>query len=219
MRLDEACGYLPIPSCGGALHGRVPGGERRIGDWLRRPNRSPTEQSLLPLTIHEPPRSGVLGAWDESPRLTGYEEATTHLGHALVLADACAAPYKRTLTLLALAELRGASGATDGAVVLLDEAREIGARLGAAPSLARADRIAAAWATVPATRLVYPAGLSAREVEVLRLVAAGLSNVQVAERLFLSPRTINGHLTTIYTKLNVPSRSAAIRFAFDHGLH
>ena len=64
----------------------------------------------------------------------------------------------------------------------------------------------------------YPAGLSAREVEVLRLVAAGLTNAQVAERLFLSPRTINAHLTTIYGKLDVPSRAAAIRFALDHGL-
>jgi DNA-binding NarL/FixJ family response regulator len=40
----------------------------------------------------------------------------------------------------------------------------------------------------------------------------------VAERLFLSPRTINAHLTTIYTKLKVSSRAAAIRFALDHGL-
>ena len=52
----------------------------------------------------------------------------------------------------------------------------------------------------------------------LRLVAAGLTNAEVAERLFLSPHTINSHLTTIYTKLGVTSRSAAIRFALDHNL-
>jgi non-specific serine/threonine protein kinase len=64
----------------------------------------------------------------------------------------------------------------------------------------------------------YPAGLSEREVEVLRLVAAGLTNAQVAERLFISPRTVNAHLNRIYGKLNVTGRGAAIRFAADHGL-
>jgi DNA-binding CsgD family transcriptional regulator len=53
---------------------------------------------------------------------------------------------------------------------------------------------------------------------VLRLVAAGLTNAQVAERLFLSPHTINSHLTAIYNKLGVTSRSAAIRFALEHNL-
>src|SRR5215204_2291488 len=64
----------------------------------------------------------------------------------------------------------------------------------------------------------YPAGLSGREVEVLRSVAAGLTNAQVAERLFVSPRTVNAHLNRIYGKLNVTGRGAAIRFAADHGL-
>ena len=52
----------------------------------------------------------------------------------------------------------------------------------------------------------------------LRLVAAGLTDAQVAARLFLSPRTVNTHLTTIYGKLGVTSRAAATRFALDHGL-
>ncbi len=52
----------------------------------------------------------------------------------------------------------------------------------------------------------------------LRLVAGGLTNAQVAERLFLSPRTVSSHLTTIYGKLGVASRSAAVRFALEHGL-
>jgi non-specific serine/threonine protein kinase len=63
-----------------------------------------------------------------------------------------------------------------------------------------------------------PAGLSEREAEVLKLVAAGLTNAQVAQRLFLSPRTVNAHLTSVYRKLGVGSRSAATRFAFEHGL-
>ena len=64
----------------------------------------------------------------------------------------------------------------------------------------------------------YPAGLSAREVEVLRLVATGCSNAQVAERLYLSPRTVDQHLRSIYGKLGVSSRSAATRFAMEHQL-
>jgi DNA-binding CsgD family transcriptional regulator len=60
--------------------------------------------------------------------------------------------------------------------------------------------------------------LSRRELEVLGLVAEGLTNAQVAERLFLSPRTVNAHLTSIYQKLEVGSRSAAVRIAVDHGL-
>jgi predicted ATPase/class 3 adenylate cyclase/DNA-binding CsgD family transcriptional regulator len=64
----------------------------------------------------------------------------------------------------------------------------------------------------------YPAGLTAREVEVLQLVAQGLTNEQVAEQLVISPRTVDTHLTSIYGKLGVSSRSAATRFAIEHQL-
>ena len=64
----------------------------------------------------------------------------------------------------------------------------------------------------------YPAGLTSREVEVLGLVAQGLTNTQVAERLFLSPRTVHRHLNSIFHKLGVSSRTAATRFAIEHGL-
>jgi DNA-binding NarL/FixJ family response regulator len=63
-----------------------------------------------------------------------------------------------------------------------------------------------------------PAGLSAREAEVLKLVAKGLTNAQVAQALFISPRTINGHLGSIYAKLGISSRAAATRFALEHEL-
>ena len=62
-----------------------------------------------------------------------------------------------------------------------------------------------------------PAGLTGQEAEVLRLVA-GLTNAQVAERLYLSPPTVNAHLRTIYGKLGVNSRAAATRFAAGHDL-
>ncbi len=64
----------------------------------------------------------------------------------------------------------------------------------------------------------YPAGLTEREVEVLRMVAQGLTDAQVAARLIISTRTVNGHLRSIYSKISVTSRSAATRYAVDHHL-
>lgn len=97
-----------------------------------------------------------------------------------------------------------------------------GKKLTTAEFLALVDRI-----TAPAPRheptskvaeTVSPAGLTARELEVLRLVAAGLTNAQVAEQLTVTPRTVNAHLTAIYGKLGVTGRSGAIRYALEHRL-
>jgi len=74
--------------------------------------------------------------------------------------------------------------------------------------------------STPLTKLpsAYPDGLTAREVEVLRLVAMGLTNEQVAEQLVISPRTVTTHLTSIYGKIQVSSRSTATRYAVEHHL-
>jgi DNA-binding CsgD family transcriptional regulator len=66
--------------------------------------------------------------------------------------------------------------------------------------------------------LIYPDGLTKREVEVLRLVATGLTDTQVAEQLVISPRTVHAHLSSIYSKLGISSRSAATLYALEHGL-
>jgi DNA-binding NarL/FixJ family response regulator len=63
-----------------------------------------------------------------------------------------------------------------------------------------------------------PEGLTAREVEVLALVAEGLTDADVAERLVVSIRTVHAHLRSIYRKLDVRTRSAATRYAVEHGL-
>jgi DNA-binding NarL/FixJ family response regulator len=63
-----------------------------------------------------------------------------------------------------------------------------------------------------------PNALTPREIEVLRLVAAGLSDAKVAEKLVISSRTVNTHLTSIYGKLGVNSRTAAARCALDRKL-
>jgi DNA-binding CsgD family transcriptional regulator/tetratricopeptide (TPR) repeat protein len=72
--------------------------------------------------------------------------------------------------------------------------------------------------TPPSSTPEHPAGLTSREVEVLGLVATGLTSAQVATQLFLSTRTVDTHLTSIYHKLGVTSRAAATRFALEHGL-
>ena len=64
----------------------------------------------------------------------------------------------------------------------------------------------------------YPAGLSAREAEVLKLVGSGLTNAQIAQELYISARTVDGHLNSIYRKVGVSSRAAATRFAAEHNL-
>jgi predicted ATPase/DNA-binding CsgD family transcriptional regulator len=73
---------------------------------------------------------------------------------------------------------------------------------------------------VPKTPIspAYPDGLTAREVEVLRLVAQGMTNEQVAEQLVISSRTVSTHLTSIFSKIDVSTRSAATRYAIDHHL-
>ncbi|MGN6566249.1 MAG: AAA family ATPase [Thermomicrobiales bacterium] len=146
-----------------------------------------------------------------------YPDAAAHLDDALALADACAAPYERALTLLAYAELRLAMNKHDAARSLLAEARSICEMLGARRVLAQADALATALAAPPPAS-TYPAGLTSREVDVLRLVAQGLADAEVADQLYLSVHTVKTHLRSIYNKLAVSSRAAAARFAAEHQL-
>jgi DNA-binding CsgD family transcriptional regulator len=69
-----------------------------------------------------------------------------------------------------------------------------------------------------ARRREGPAGLTAREIDVLRLLARGLSNKEIAERLVISPKTVGNHVEHIYTKIDASTRAAASLFAVRHGL-
>jgi predicted ATPase/DNA-binding CsgD family transcriptional regulator len=93
---------------------------------------------------------------------------------------------------------------TEGRVMSLEQAVEYALEQEQAPE--------------PAAPEPYLAGLSAREADVLRLVATGLTNAEVAEKLFLSSRTVDWHLSSIYRKLGLHSRAGASRFASEHGL-
>lgn len=92
----------------------------------------------------------------------------------------------------------------------LEAARDCFRRLGARPA---ADAVSSLLA--PAAS---PAGLTPREVEVLRLVATGRTNPQIAAGLVLSEKTVARHLSNIFTKLDVGSRTAAAAYAYEHGL-
>lgn len=76
----------------------------------------------------------------------------------------------------------------------------------------------AALPTVWTSDQNYPDRLTSREVDVLKLVAAGMTNREIAERLGLSSRTVDAHLRSVFAKLDVGSRSAATRYAVEHGL-
>ncbi len=109
-----------------------------------------------------------------------------------------------------LGRARRALGDEEGARAELASARETFARLGARPAERACARLLGSD--------IVPGGLSRREVEVLRLVAAGLSNSRVAAELNLSEKTVARHLSNIFVKLDVGSRTAASAFAFEHGL-
>ena len=77
---------------------------------------------------------------------------------------------------------------------------------------------AASWPPAKEGAPMYPDDLTAREVEVLRLLSQGWSDAQIAQHLVISPRTVNRHTTSIYSKIGVSSRSAATRYAMEHQL-
>ncbi len=102
--------------------------------------------------------------------------------------------------------------ADDSAAAMhFDVARQTLTKLGAAPDIARLDELEGRRATDDSI-------LSPRELEVLRLVAAGETNRSIAEGLVVSERTVERHVSNIFTKLGVSSRSAATAYAYEHGL-
>jgi ATP/maltotriose-dependent transcriptional regulator MalT len=121
------------------------------------------------------------------------------------------APYESARTRVLVGRACEALGDGDAAALELEAARAAFEDLGAEPDLARLDAPAA---SAPVDRH----GLSPRELEVLRLVAAGRTNRQIASALVVSEHTVARHLQNIYGKLGVSSRTAATAFAFERRL-
>jgi ATP/maltotriose-dependent transcriptional regulator MalT len=121
-------------------------------------------------------------------------------------------PYEEAQTCLLMAAVCERRGDQDGRRLELDAARKLFTRLGAEPCLAR---VAAQFERV--TR--RPAGsLSDREVQVLHLLAAGKTNRDIAEALFISEKTVARHVSNIFDKLGVSSRAGATAWAYQHDL-
>ncbi|NTU79059.1 MAG: LuxR family transcriptional regulator [Chloroflexales bacterium] len=180
-------------------------------------------------------RAGMLTCLEGIARAAGARghasRAARLLGAASVLREALGAPiaaadqphHERTLTLVR-AQLGSAAFSAvweAGRALLFDQAVALAREeLPLAADTTTVPLTAGSSQPAPATQLLSgPEMLTGREIEVLRLLAAGLSNKQIAARLALSPLTVQSHVRTIYSKLGLASRSAATRYALEHGLH
>ena len=162
--------------------------------------------------------SAVLGAMSAGARGTvalargDAGEALVMLRRARQVWQELAVPYEearvRVLVGLACREL----GDEDTAALELEAARGVFARLGAAPDVARVESLSRGRASAEAH------GLTPRELEVLRFVAAGETNRAIAAELVLSERTVDRHVSNILTKLGVSSRAGATAYAYEHEL-
>ena len=122
------------------------------------------------------------------------------------------APYLAARLRVLLGCACRALGDEDGTMLELDAAREVFERLGALPDVQRVEALGR-----KATRN-RDHGLTARELEVLRLVATGKTNKVIAKELHLSEKTVDRHVSNIFGKLSVSSRAAATAYAYEHDL-
>ena len=122
------------------------------------------------------------------------------------------APYEAARARVQIGLACRALGDEEASALELDAARDAFAELGAATELGRVDALLARPATIDLH------GLTPRELQVLRMAAAGARNKEIAAELVLSERTVERHLANIFTKLRVSSRAAATAFAYEHEL-
>ena len=146
--------------------------------------------------------------------LAGGEAGTalTHLRQAVNAWHDLEAPHQAARARVQIALACRALGDIATADMELDAARSTFEELGATPDVERVLALSGRGATKTA------GGLSPREVEVLRLVAAGKTNRAIASELVLSEKTVARHVSNIFAKLGVPSRAAATAYAYENGL-
>jgi ATP/maltotriose-dependent transcriptional regulator MalT len=139
-------------------------------------------------------------------------EALPALRHAWQVWQELEVPYEVARVRVLLGQACRAVGDDDTATLELEAARGVFEQLGATPDLAKVDSLARDAPSVDAH------GLTPRELQVLRLVAAGETNKAIAAELVLSDRTVDRHVSNIFTKLGVSSRAAATAYAYEHQL-
>jgi LuxR family maltose regulon positive regulatory protein len=146
--------------------------------------------------------------------------ARRHFEDAVDLFSGCGLPFEAAHARLDLARALRSSGKAAAARAEAEAARATFAQLGAGHGLEAAARLLAGLDEVGANGGVAQSesGLSARELEVLRLLAEGLTNSEIATRLVISEHTVHRHVTNILRKLGVSSRVAATAYAHRHGL-
>ena len=139
------------------------------------------------------------------------EEAVSSLRRAVTTWEGLGAPYEAALTRELLATAASRAGDTSGARLELEVAHAVFARLGAMADVRRTERLLSG-ATAGRGHL------TARELDVLRLIARGKTNKEVAAELVISDHTVARHLNNIFAKLDVSTRAAATAYAFTHNL-
>jgi ATP/maltotriose-dependent transcriptional regulator MalT len=235
-KAQKLCGQ----PCGGLAllrlaQGRVDAALSVITDCLRGARNPLGRSSLLPMFVHIAIAAGDL------------EAARNALSELDGIATTFPTAMLRATTQSTRGRLEQAQGDATGASVTLQQALESWLALDVPYEVATArtllgqalrlsgDEAGAAESFAAATKLFehigarldarpdgakppLPAGLTEREVEVLRLIAAGMSNNEIASALYLSVKTVSRHLSNIFTKIGVTSRAGATAFAFEHQL-
>jgi DNA-binding NarL/FixJ family response regulator len=207
--LDEAsdrhdrCRLLPAVTEIALAAGDLPAAEEAAGELSRAAEE--LDAPLLRAAAASARGAVLLGRGDA-------RSALAELRSAFAAWQDLEAPYEAARAREGIGLACRALGDQDSAAMELDAARWAFRRLGAATDLARVEAPGAAAPAGPA------GGLTAREVEVLRLVATGRTNRAIAAELVLSERTVDRHVSNIFTKLGVPSRAAATAWAYEHGL-
>ena len=180
------------------------------------------ERPADPGTVTQDTVPEETGPHDTGPHDTGPSDLVAAFDAAAAAWERIAQPYPLAVALLHGAEAALAAGDRDGAAQRLRRASDLAESLGAGPLRQEAAELASSARIRPARNRgpaqAGPLSLTAREFEVLRLVADGRSNPEIAARLFISPKTVSVHVSNILAKMGVASRGEAAAAAYRQGL-
>jgi ATP/maltotriose-dependent transcriptional regulator MalT len=227
------CGALALLRL---AQGRVDAARSIVEDCLRGASTPAARSGLLPMAVHVAVAAGDLDA--AGAALEELEAIAASVATAELLAIAASTRGRLELALGDRGAVRTLQGAVERWQVLDVPFEVATARTLLGQALRDAGDDDAATASFSAGAALFdqigarldarnvlgdaapplPAGLTAREVEVLRLIATGLTNNEMAEALHLSAKTVSRHLSNIFTKIGVSSRAGATAFAFEHDL-